>query len=245
MLFFCNSKFVAPAIDYFCNVAIVKPSGILSDLNGKLNGSYFARSGNGTLTLNNAPTIKRTQSPFANVYNLRFVQVAESWKKRNDSQRNNWNNYAKRYKNFYSANGLAEVTGFTVYMRVNYYRRLSNQTLLANPQPFAKCPQLTSLTYQVTSTLNRITYAPATLPANINLIIRCTKPLSKGITPDESYFHFISRHQPFSVSPEDFQTVWNDKYGLRPTGHRYWIKVFLFNQTSGIISPTLTAYFDY
>jgi hypothetical protein len=219
-------------------MAIIKTSGLISDIKGSINGSTFQRSAAG-LTMRSKPTsVGRGSNAQLNVRNLNG-QLNFAWSNLTDSQRTQWSSFA----NF--TNGIGKTnqrnnsanTGKTQFFAVNFWLLQYGKPILSVPTfvvpeaSFTPCPPL----FTESETLQD--YVGSLDTTQQILVTRVSLPQSLSTNTANTGFRTLVYSQ-VDGNTQSWFDAYEAVYGIQPKiNYKYWISLQVVNFVTGAISP--------
>lgn len=214
-------------------MAIVKPSGIISDLNGKLNGSYFARSGNGTLALNTKPVPASSSSLTANLGARRMMYLIKRYKALTTAQKLQWTIFAEQNPINTDTGEPLYLSGMNLYLHLNETLRRNGLTLLTTPKRFVKFPAMSYSYVQNNATRTRIGFSPQPVPTGFNINMFASPPFLKGRKYKDHNWYYLGARPQGSTSSWVVVGNWIQRFGNPVPGTYVALKVYLINRSTG------------
>ena len=209
---------------------------------GKLGGHVFARNkGNDYVRTKTKPLNPKTTSQVGVRNN--FTSNSQGWRALTDNQRKAWNSASI---NFPKKGKLAQteiLSGFQLYMRINNNLLNIGQAVIATPPTPAQVAALTSLSlaFSATASTSTATFAPATVPSGVTMVIQGCAPVSQGKFNVNNRFRNFTTVAPAGTSPANIYAAYVAKFGAAAVGQKVFIRAKLVEDASGLESQYIEA----
>jgi len=225
-------------------MALLKLSGVVTKISGKIGGSVLGTSVNGSYIRQNAYSIKNP-SPSQQIQRTKIYQVPQEWVNSTALQKSNWLTETVNYPYVNRVGDSVFYTAYQLFNYINQNRLLINLALIANP-PVYSAPSV--IVYSITalppSTLNLIYSA---VSVTDTLVIYATPPRPMGTAYNPSLLKFVEYYDSVVVAgTRNFGTNYNNLFGNFSTGQAIYVVVKVVNRVTGIPSrphePILVSY---
>lgn len=215
-------------------MAFITPSGLISDIKGKLNGSYFQSKKNG-ITINNINSRNKGKSSSNNAVQLqkgRVTFISRMWSQLTGSQQAGWNAAAGTMTRV-NKNGVTYVpNGYQLFCE--YSLNLATMGFdPVNTYSGESIPVDMSYVNVVPDVTNLFNLRDETdLGANLTILVYATAPQSKGVRYPKSAYRLIyqatSDDSTVSISGEYIQA-----FGALSAGDTVFFKIRAMVTASG------------
>lgn len=112
-------------------MANVEFGSIVTQINGSVGGQTFQKNRFGH-TLKNKNTMCKPNSEAQNASKVILSDVARYWQMLSNEQRTGWDTYAQTYPSYPASGSSVAISGYNLFCKYNYYRRLGGLDLLAD-----------------------------------------------------------------------------------------------------------------
>jgi hypothetical protein len=217
-------------------MAIIKTSGLISDIRGSINGSTFQRSASGLVMRSKPVSVGRGTNSQNNIRNINS-QLNFAWQNLSQAQRDLWSSYAT----FLNGSGVthngtrAANTGRTQFFGVNFWLLQYGKSILNVPTftsalaPAIPCPPL----YNQSDTLQNNTYSLN--PTSEILVTRVSLPQSLATNTTNTGFRTLVYPQVAGYT-QNWLTAYFNTFGINlMTNKKYWISYMVVNFITGAI----------
>lgn len=217
-------------------MALIKLSGVASQIQGKVGGSVFQTGKSGQI-LRNQPRPTNSNSYLQNrIRNITYY-LQNRWRNLTVAQRTEWDLWAKWLKVEQNNISGRFIDGQQAYIRTNFYRYFYNETILDNPvfQPYDHDPltiylqRFAGFFFVVTDDIN--------LDLTSYLIISVSLKINPSINNPGNRMKLIYHQLTHAVS-QDIQLEYYNIFGMLPNTNDYvFVKWSIGDITTGIIKP--------
>lgn len=217
-------------------MALVKLSGLVSDIQGRLGGSIFQKGQSGHILKNSSSPINRN-SELQNRIRVITYNLQNRWRNLTVAQRAEWGLWAKWLKVEQNNISGRFINGQQAYLRTNFYRQFYSQTILDNPvfQPYDHAP-LTIYLQRFAGFFFVVT-DDANLDLTSYLIISVSLQVNPSINNPGNRLKMIYHVLTHAVS-QDIQSEYYAIFGMLPgTGDYVFVKWSIGDVTTGIVKP--------
>jgi hypothetical protein len=195
----------------------VRLSGILSDVNGKLGGSCFARNHYG-LYMKNWQIPANPQSQYQSDNRTNFATLVNTWQGLTDAQRIAWNVLGSTIKKINKVGEAFTPSGFDTFISCNQNRYLLVATPLVIAPQLPVIPQCTSTSFMYDPSSGNVTgtLSGGSITADIYYLVYVTKRMSPArYYMTQNYGQFTSINDTtlnWTVSQADYLARWNESF---------------------------------
>lgn len=217
-------------------MALIKISGLVSSIQGKVAGSIFQRSRSGIILRNKVTPVNRNTNRQNKTKSFTF-QILQEWIRLTDTQRALWSNYLNYNPIAQNRTGDLFVTNQQVFVKFNSYRLEYDLAILPVPG-FNKC-DITPivLTLSTTGAVLTVTADRAPIPAEEFIILFLTITRRPTINNPGSTYKIIKFTTTASLS-YDITTAYTDIFGTVPqVGTTIFMKYTNASKESGLPFP--------
>lgn len=169
----------------------------------------------------------------------RLSSLAQAWRGLSALTKAAWTAYAAANPRVDSLGQVIVLTGAQMYVSFNSQREAfgfaAADAVPVGVQPTA--PVISDWTFTVGSEC-AITFTPTPLPADTALVVEVASPKSPGVTFVQDY-RLIAVAPPASITPFNFYTEIQAKFGTIGEGVILWGRFSLFNESTGRSPYTL------
>lgn len=217
-------------------MALVKLSGLVSDVQGKVGGSIFQKGQSGHI-LKNSPNPINRNSELQGKIRVITYNLQNRWRNLTVAQRVEWDLWAKWLKVEQKNISGRFINGQQAYLRTNFYRVFYNETILDNPvflnydhDPLTIYLQrFVGFFFVVTDDIN--------LDTTSYLIISVSLKVSPSINNPGNRLKMIYHVLTHSVS-QDIQQEYHNIFGMLPGTNDYvFARWSIGDKTTGIVKP--------
>lgn len=219
-------------------MAVVKFSGLITDMKGKIGGTSFQGGTAGTIikSINYKRNgSKLTKADAGRVVNQKalIANLSSTWRTLSNAERDSWNTGAVNYpfKNKYGENYTG--SGFQVFMHLNAGLELIGvgaHNTCPTPQT-VDTSNVTSVTKDGTADMT-LTLAAA-VPGTSYLQVWATGLKAPGTSPHKSEYKLINNYDSEAGATINIQDDWEDVYGTQGTGGNVFFQFRYINQATG------------
>jgi len=162
-------------------MALVKLSGLIASISGKLNGSCFQNTNAGIILKNlNKKCVKNTQ--VQNNTQIFLSQLQNQWRNFTGAQRMEWTQYSSFIKLKQYNNSNRFINGQQTFIKLNYYRLFYGLSILTAPVYYF--PSFPSITPSVTNEAPGVYFntIPTVSAVDFYFILFLSKPVQSSLT---------------------------------------------------------------
>lgn len=224
-------------------MALIKLSGIISDIQGCIGGTVFQKSSSGLVARNKPTNINKLSSLQVNRRNI-TSNLQNKWMGLTNTQRNEWQLFSKYHPIGQKNISGRFINGQQTFILINYYRILYSETVLLSPifQPYIHAPVTISFAW-LFDTLRCIT-SEADLYVSSYLILFCSIPVSLSVYNPRNKLRLMQHILQSGVS-QNITTAYENVFGFIPVQNDYiFAKWSIGDKTTGIIQPFQTGKFQ-
>ena len=227
-------------------MASIKLSGLISDIRGKLQGSYFASRNNTTIL--SSCTTKTTKADAGRVLlQLRrqaMRSVSQTWQTLTDAQKLAWQAEAA-LQTFYTKVGIGYTpTGYAWYSKCNLLLSSSLVANITSPNPSIPTLNVTDfgvdLSVSGVCTLTCLT----SIPANEKLLVSVSYANTKGVSRPRGGYKNLAILDSTSIFPLDVTGNIDAVFGSMPTAGTMFFQFKGVANASGKATTTKTTKAD-
>lgn len=215
-------------------MAFVKPSALISDIKGKLNGSYFQSKKNG-ITVNNINS--RNKGKFtANVQVQKqkgnVAYVSKAWRGLTNAQRATWGTAASSMTRV-NKNGVEYVpTGYQIFLQYNLNLLSIDEAIINTYSEAEEAVDMSKIGILGSETQRFVLENNSSLTAASAIKVYATPPQSKGVVyPRGSYrqITFVSGDTPTT----NLGSPYAARFGAVQPGQTVFFKIIVITIASG------------
>lgn len=220
-------------------MALVKWSGLVAEVRGKINGTVFARNRYSCYARNKVtPHNPRTQEQ--QKIRAMFAQLSKKWRELSQDERKAWNRVVADFIKTNIFGDKHKPSGFNLFIRINMNLQLINRPMINLPPIPAPVDsiQVIKLKIDVPSNLLDIFVESKSIITHIPLIL-VTRPLSPGITFVKSELRMIDYSIEFTA-PNQYILHIGDKYKTKYgslsnfIGQQFFYKITPIDKKTGL-----------
>lgn len=211
-------------------------SGLISSISGSVQGTTFQSGKGGTIIRKKPTQVKRGSISTDRIRNIQF-NVTQRWTGLTETQRAEWNQYAKFNRVKQKNNARLFLSGQQVFIRTNNYRLLYGLSMLVVPT-FNSCAiSPISITIALNVGALEITVDRNMIATEEYIIISLTLPATQSINnPSGRYRSMIFTTT--STNVFDLSSAYIDVFGRLPiVGEFLFMKYTNANKKNGQIFP--------
>lgn len=215
-------------------MAFVTLSGLISDLKGKLNGSYF-QSKKGGVTINNINS--RNKSKGSSGFSVarqksRVSWVSRAWAAITVAEQASWNSAASTMTRV-NKNGITYTpSGYQIFCEQNLNLVSVGSAVITGYEADFTVIDMSYITIDATSD-TVITYInDQTTSGEDMYLIYATAPQSRGVKSPKSAYRLIDM-QDGTVATITINAAYISEFGVLPAGYTIFFKVKAVNTSSG------------
>ena len=215
-------------------MALLKLSGMATAISGKIGGSVFATTGNGSVMKQNSYS-QQHATPLQSAQRCRIYPVTQEWRNLTLSQKEDWAADTINYPYINRVGDTAYYNGYQLHNLLNGNLNIIGQPLLSVPATYESInPEIISLVTNTSTTL-RI-FCDDHIPDNYYLIY-ATPPLFNALPPKPSDFKllFVS-YSPFVERTMILTGTYNNRFNGRVAGVYNYVYTVQINPNTGIRS---------
>lgn len=220
-------------------MALIKLSGLLDKISGKLGGSVLGTSSNGSYIKQNSFS-QQPNSPGQSIQRNKIVQASQAWRSTSQAQKDLWALETPNYPYTNRVGVVVNYNAFQLFQFLNQNNFQNGDAILLSPPAFQAVVNADWL----------VSYNPANQPivgcsnsvANTITSIWCAPRLASGVVPAPATYRLIQRHVNTGGSETiSIKTNYQAQFGIIEVGDFVWAKfktsVINNGNTSGF-SPT-------
>lgn len=232
-------------------MALMKLSGLLSGLKGKINGSYAQARGNGLYGLNlngqyaAKKKPKRMMNADAKKLQVAYSNLAQQWRTLSDTERTQWGSACINYPTTDRFGAPRTPTAYELYMRLNGTLSRYNLGYINTPLAPATFSTIGPMGISEASATAFKFDPNGTITAG-EYIILCACPWqSAGKQVDLTQMRIIAQYDSSAVYPVDPYPNYAAIFNQPPTGVRLWFGMYIVNSYTGQRDTMQVNYIDY
>lgn len=217
-------------------MALIKLSGLIGDIQGKVGGSVFQKGQSGHI-LKNSPRPINRNSELQNKIRTITYNLQNRWRNLTEAQRTEWSLWSKWFKHEQNNISGRFINGQQAYIRTNFYRVFYDETILDDPvyQAYKHDP-LTIYLQRFGGAFNVVT-DDVNLDMYSYLIISLTYNINPSINNPGNRFrmiyHILTHAVDQDIGPEYYKI-----FGIFPLTDSYvFAKWSIGDINTGIIKP--------
>lgn len=217
-------------------MALIKTSGIISDIRGSIGGTIFQRTSAGLIARNKSTNINKSSSLQNSRRNI-TTRLQALWMELSNSQRIDWQNFIK-YNPIKQKNISGRfINGQQTFLLINYYRIFYNETVLTSPVYFPYVHETVSIAFSNPIGSLRLTISDGTLNTTSYLILFCSMPVNESLNSVGNRLRML-RYILVPGSSQDISAEYEKIFGFSPgVGDKIFSKWSIADKTTGIVKP--------
>lgn len=209
-------------------------STILSDARGKLNGSVFSRNRYASIIRNKTSPVQPS-SIYSSEQRMQLASLSASFRALTVAQIAAWNAATANFPRTNAFGQTYYMSGLNLFVSINKNRVNMGQGLLtAPPEP----PALPTFTLTIdTVDATTVDFTPTLVTGSftgVELFIRATPNLGKGISFVKDRLRFIHHEAPTPGTAISVFTPYNERFGAPEAGQVIWIEAVAVNKDTGV-----------
>ena len=213
-------------------MALIKWSGMVSEIKGKLNGSIFSNPTYGA-QMRNRKSCKGKNSAVWGASKSILSVVASEWKSLTNVQRQSFVDQAPHYPYVNKFGDSVEPSGYQLYCTLNLNLRKIGVGQLTTAIAKRTEVDISPFVFQVSAGgALELTYTSPS-SALVQLLVYCSPPVSPGVYYPPRKMAFIKQINGSSSSPQDIDSAVEEKYGAVSDGQKYFLRVEIIDILSG------------
>lgn len=227
-------------------MALVKLGSIVTDIKGKIGGSYFSGSLGGTALQSTGATGRRAVNQNPNPYfnntqsgqrvSSVLLSVVRSWKNVSPANKSAWVAAAPNFPTVNKFGVPVKPSGYHTFVHINYSRLAAGNSLLSTP-PVPDAGTLpVAFTITTCSSAAVIINLTTAIPSGYLGIIKATRSMSAGIKPSKSLFTSIYWATAGASGSQNISSAYVSRYGGAVTGNTLWVELILSSLTTGVLA---------
>ena len=212
-------------------MALLKLSGMATAISGKLGGSVFATTGNGSVLKQNSYS-QQHATPLQSAQRTQIYQSSQLWRSLTPTQKAGW---AAAVVDYPYTNKVGDTVYYTGYQLFNY---LNQNLILVQQAPILTAPSYVAPVTKTLSwnTLNttqiRPSFANNTVPAAF--VIYMTPPISANIVDPTKYMTLFQAYSVWGIAGTiSLDGNYIAKYGTPLVGQAVWFTMKFPQLASG------------
>jgi len=215
-------------------MALIKLSGLLTGMSGKLGGSIIAQTSNGNYLKQNSFS---QQHPTAaqSLQRTQIYPVTQNWRSLTPTQQAAWVSESPNYPYTDRLGGTSYYTGFQLFTKLNLNRLLIGETVLNTPATYVNYVLSTPSNYSFTPNTKIIQYTGGS--NDMEVLFYFTSGLNFQTSIKNQKFRLIA-HLPVNtaVGTWQFTSAYTDIFGLVPRNSYVTVKVRYVVRSTGYAS---------
>ena len=217
-------------------MARIKFSAFVSEIRGTVAGTTFQKNKYG-YTVKNRPNMVRPRSSRQFINQIDFTWAQRQWALLTETNRAAWNSWAEEFPQYAKNNPEAQLNGYNVFARNQYFRKLANLGLLTEPNPVPIEPPTYEDTFVIYNDTNediQVTTPTFSATDAYWMLFFASAPVkgSKSFLNTNTRFMFANALVSATVIP--FTDQYLSAFGqLPPFGSKIHIRCIGFDQDSG------------
>jgi len=217
-------------------MAIVKLSGLISEIKGKLGGSCF-QSSQGGLVLKNITAKCWKNTEFQSKSNSYLLKCQNEWFNLSQNKRNEWNAYAlfQKISQFNNKNRICN--GQQVFLKFNYYRLAYNMAILTDPVYYTPQFPIENISFYLSYDPTTFFFTITSWNSEFFIAMLISAPIPESINNPGSKLKLL----PFTTLnqlDQPITTEYTTIFGKIPvTDDFIFCKFAVINKNCGLISP--------
>jgi hypothetical protein len=212
----------------------LKFGAIVSDGRGKLGGHVFSKNRSGSYMRTKVTPVNPSSTAQVEVRN-RLSTSAQAWRGLTAAQRLQWNSAVGDFSSTDIFGDIKKPTGFNLFCMLNNNLSQVGVAQISVPPLPAAVASLTSITpAQVHAGATTLDFAATPTPANNQLVVKATPPVSAGKYFVKSEFRIIASLAPATATGEVLTTQYADVFGGPGlAGQKVFFEAYYINLTTG------------
>lgn len=214
-------------------MALVKYSAIVSEVRGKEGGIIFSRNTYGAyIKAKVSPT--NPQTIYQQVQRGTFTNIAQNWRVLTDPQKAAWVSLGQQVTRVNQFGDQTAYTGFSIFMRINRNRVLTNQSLLtvAPAPPTLAVLSFASFNATAGTPTMTITFTPTPVGATVFLSVYTTAQIATGRRFVKNFRRLLSVTGN-AAAGMSLLTAYNARFGTLVAGRYIAAAIKLIDGTTG------------
>jgi hypothetical protein len=232
-------------------MALIKLSGLLSGLKGKINGSYSQSGGNGLFKLNNNGQYSAKKKPKrminadARVIQLTYAQQTQAWKTLSDTDRTAWASACVNYPTVDRFGNPRIPSAYELYMRLNGTLVRYGISPISAPLAPAVMSTIGPLSIEQTAA-DQFKFTPnGSFSADEILILCGGNWQSAGKTFNITTQRVLTQYDNAVTWPQDPYNDYSAIFGQPAGNSRLYFSMYLINKSTGQKGIEQVGYMDY
>lgn len=213
-------------------MALLKLSGIITKISGKIGGSILGTSNNGSYIKQNSYG-QQNASPQQSKQRQKIGLITQGWRSLTITQQNLWKADVSNYPYVNRVGDTVNYTGYQLFNYINLNLKVVNVASRVVPAAF-----VASFTPTVTMSAlygGDFTYIFTANAANQSMILYYTRPLKNNLVPKESdYLNFVYFNMPAGNPQVNIWGLIILQFPSLMVGDIMWSYVVSINKVTGI-----------
>ena len=207
---------------------------IVTDGRGKIGGHVASKNRSGAYLRTKVTPVNGQTSAQMTIRN-RFTTFAQGWRGITEAQRDAWNAAVSDYARTNIFGDLHNPTGSALYQRLNNNLSIIGEAAILLPPLPAAVGEVTAVSLAIAAGAATMSLVMgAAVPANTNVKVFATAPLSAGKSFVKSEFRLIDVLAPAAGTPVNLKAKYEAKFGsVGLAGQKVFVKLVAVNSTTG------------
>lgn len=212
----------------------MKFGAIVTDGRGKIGGHVASKNRSGAYLRTKVTPVNGQTSAQMTIRN-RFTTFAQGWRGLTEAQRDAWNSAVSDYARTNIFGDLHNPTGSALYQRLNNNLSIIGEAAIVLPPLPAAVGEVTAVSLAIAAGAATMSLVMgAAVPANTNVKVMATAPLSAGKSFVKSEFRLIDILAPAAGTPVNLKVAYVAKFGsVGLAGQKVFVKLVAVNSTTG------------
>lgn len=223
-------------------MAVIKPSALISDIKGRINGSVFQK-GTAGITMRTQTGVINRNTPNQRLIKNEIAVLAGAWQDLTDRNRENWEAYSVYRKQPTKKFSDRFMNGHALFVHTNLYRRIYSTTNALIGETILETPFYTDRPEQIEA-LSMTNHSHTSFVTTNRVLAAATELIIAYVSfPGSSSANWIRRKTRMinftsvNGSEQDLAEDIYVKYGQLPQAGRYVnIKLMIMDKATGVLS---------
>lgn len=217
-------------------MAFIKLSGLITDMKGKLNGSYF-QTKKGSVSMNTINTNNKSKNSTnlaVNIAKSNLSQASKSWKLLSSASQLVWDAYASTLTRTNKNGQNYTPTGYQIFCEASINMKGLALNVPTNPVDSAVSPNLNLINVQQGAAPDKFTLENTnTASTGFYINVFATRPQSKGVKYARGSYKKIGSYLG-NIGSEDLTSAYNDAFGFISAGTPAFFKIEIITISNGV-----------
>lgn len=223
-------------------MALIKLTGGLLKISGKLGGSIFGTSSNGSYVKQNSFS-QQPNTPKQSIQRNRIIQASQSWRLTSPAQKQLWSDEVVNYPYENAVGDIVFYNGFQLFQFLNQNNFINGFPVLLSPPVFV--PVVNADWFVTTNPSSQLIVGTTNGVSGTKAIVFCARAFSGGVSPSAStYRKTLEVTMSGGSQSAGLEAAFVNVFGPQAGNVYVWVKIKTVVSNNGNITDFTTPDFE-